>query len=425
MPGNRRGARVFITKVPQEFGPEQIRRYFERFGTTSDVYLPKVPEQHKHKGIAFVTYQSSAAAEQVVQQRLHMVENHELTVDMASPKPDRQAMPMGLGQPHFAAMQGPGYRPAEYPNAPQRPRGPPPGKKDDTSKRIFVTKIPQRVTEAHLKEYFAHFGDLEDFYMPKIFTNPSNHKGIAFVSFVDPKNCDMVLAKKQVPIGEDMVVVDRAVAREDGNMQGARQPECCRLFVAQLDFAATEADLTDYFGQFGHVSEVFIPKRPEGPGSNRGFGFVTFSNVEDVKKTMAHGQHTINGRQVRLDYAEPEGHKRANGPAGYAPGPPGYPGGKGARGMSMPQQQPAPFYDMRQRPQPAYSGYQFPTPYAPDGYSNYGQAMPQGYAPPMQMQYQQSMSSQAAQAAYMQQHDPYHHHQQSTSGMHAYPTGYS
>merc|ERR1719420_780906 len=55
--------RLFVTKIPYESGPEDIRAYFQQFGAMTDFYVPKGHASAKpRKNIAFITYADGASA---------------------------------------------------------------------------------------------------------------------------------------------------------------------------------------------------------------------------------------------------------------------------------------------------------------------------------------------------------------------------
>jgi hypothetical protein len=58
---------------------------------------------------------------------------------------------------------------------------------------------------------------------------------------------------------------------------GQETGEEVKLYVGNLDYATDEKKLRDEFGQFGVVTDVFLPVE-RGTSRPRGFGFVTMSN---------------------------------------------------------------------------------------------------------------------------------------------------
>ncbi|KAJ7255057.1 hypothetical protein B0H12DRAFT_1323258 [Mycena haematopus] len=108
------------------------------------------------------------------------------------------------------------------------------------------------------------------------------------------------------------------VARYDagGTTEPTRAPSR-QLFVGNIAFDATEADVRDVAGQFGEVESVRLISNPDG--SFRGFGYVTFLEQSAADRCLETG-FEIYGRPARLDYSTPPGVSPATGtPRAAAP----------------------------------------------------------------------------------------------------------
>jgi RNA recognition motif-containing protein len=99
-----------------------------------------------------------------------------------------------------------------------------------------------------------------------------------------------------------------------------------RLYVGNLAYSLTEADLRDVFGEAGNVNEVkLIADRDTG--RPRGFGFVEMSSEDEAAKAIAE----LNGRDVQgRPLAVREAQERSGG-GGPRPGGGHRPGGGGGR----------------------------------------------------------------------------------------------
>jgi len=83
------------------------------------------------------------------------------------------------------------------------------------------------------------------------------------------------------------------------------------IFVANLSFDTTEADMRKLFAGFGNVSSVAIVMRKERKGSkSRGFGFVDMPDEEQVQTAIAalDGQEFM-GRPLDVSLAHPKPEK--------------------------------------------------------------------------------------------------------------------
>ncbi|MFS7983669.1 putative RNA recognition motif domain, nucleotide-binding alpha-beta plait domain superfamily [Helianthus anomalus] len=207
--------------------------------------------------------------------------------------------------------------------------------------RIFVARIPLSVTEAAFRRWFFTIGEILDLYMPK---DPSTkgHCRIGFLTFANADSVDNLMFETHELGGSD-VVVDRAAPKEDNFRPVSRMllppplsggygvynayvttryaaldlgaPTACdypssvygksarrkgkKIFIGRLPEEASVEDLRLYFGRFGRILDVYIPKI-----WSHGFGFVTF--VEDgVADRVSRRSHKICGKQVAIDSATP------------------------------------------------------------------------------------------------------------------------
>jgi cold-inducible RNA-binding protein len=79
-----------------------------------------------------------------------------------------------------------------------------------------------------------------------------------------------------------------------------------KLYVGNIDYAATEAELAAYFAQFGEVEFVNIPVN-RYTGKARGFGFVSFVSKEDAERAMSLHGAEFKGRQIQVNFAKERG----------------------------------------------------------------------------------------------------------------------
>lgn len=87
------------------------------------------------------------------------------------------------------------------------------------------------------------------------------------------------------------------------------------LYVGNLPFSATEADVRSLFEQHGAVDAVKIISDRE-TGRPRGFGFVDMSPDDAQKAIAALNGFAMNGRQLRVNEAR---ERPPRGPGGGGP----------------------------------------------------------------------------------------------------------
>jgi RNA recognition motif-containing protein len=103
------------------------------------------------------------------------------------------------------------------------------------------------------------------------------------------------------------------------------------LYVGNLPFSTTQADLEALFGQYGTVTKAQVIQDRE-TGRSRGFGFVEMSSGADEAIAAMNGAE-YQGRRLTVNEAKPrEERPRGGGGGGYGGGGGGYGGGGGGRG---------------------------------------------------------------------------------------------
>ncbi|OBS74791.1 hypothetical protein A6R68_14661 [Neotoma lepida] len=134
-----------------------------------------------------------------------------------------------------------------------------------------------------------------------------------------------------------------------------------KLFVGGLSFDTNEQALEQVFSKYGQISEVVVVKDRETQRS-RGFGFVTFENIDDAKDAMMamNGKvrirsaglgctglvwmgtadppsvrQSVDGRQIRVDQAGKSSDNRSRGYRGGSAGGRGFFRGGRSRGRGF------------------------------------------------------------------------------------------
>src|SRR5215471_11391474 len=101
-----------------------------------------------------------------------------------------------------------------------------------------------------------------------------------------------------------------------------------KLFVGNLPFNTTPADLESLFGQVGAVSSVNIIT-DKFTGRSRGFGFVEMSNNDEAQTAIERfNGHELQGRALTVNEAKPQ-EPRSGGGRSFGGG-----GGGGRGGFS-------------------------------------------------------------------------------------------
>ncbi|HYP05346.1 MAG TPA: RNA-binding protein [Bryobacteraceae bacterium] len=101
------------------------------------------------------------------------------------------------------------------------------------------------------------------------------------------------------------------------------------IFVGNLSYGTTEAELEALFSAYGAVEKVSVVKDRD-TGQARGFAFVEMTNANEAANAIqALNGREVNGRAVNVNEARPR-EPRGGGGGGYGGGYGG--GGGGGRG---------------------------------------------------------------------------------------------
>ena len=81
-----------------------------------------------------------------------------------------------------------------------------------------------------------------------------------------------------------------------GKGHDPKEPEQLRkLFIGGLSFETTDGSLREHFEKWGTLTDCVVMRDPQTKHS-RGFGFVTYSCVEEVDAAMCARPHKVDGR---------------------------------------------------------------------------------------------------------------------------------
>ncbi|CAH1102200.1 unnamed protein product [Psylliodes chrysocephalus] len=185
---------------------------------------------------------------------------------------------------------------------------------------LIVLGLPWKTTEQNLREYFETFGEV---LMAQVKKDPKTgqSKGFGFIRFASYESQMRVLAQRHMIDGRWCDV------KVPNSKEGLIQQVPCKVFIGRCTEDLTSDDLRDYFGKFGEVTDVFIPK------PFRAFSFVTFLDPE-VAQSLCGEDHIIKGVSVHVSNAAPKSDTRGGGYRGDrgGNGPPSRGGGSGPGG---------------------------------------------------------------------------------------------
>jgi RNA recognition motif-containing protein len=100
-----------------------------------------------------------------------------------------------------------------------------------------------------------------------------------------------------------------------------------KIYVGNLPFTASEAEVRTLFSQHGTVESVSLPTDRE-TGRPRGFGFVEMSQADAARAIQSLNGYSMNGRPLRVNEAQDKPRTGGGRPGGGG----GFRGGNGGGG---------------------------------------------------------------------------------------------
>ncbi|KAK7270172.1 hypothetical protein RIF29_23123 [Crotalaria pallida] len=174
---------------------------------------------------------------------------------------------------------------------------------------VFAYQISLKADERDVYEFFSRAGKVRDVRLI-MDRNSRRSKGVGYIEFYDVMSVPMAIALSGQPLLGQPVMVKPSEAEKNlvqstssvaGGTAGGIGPYsggARRLYVGNLHFSITEADLRGVFEAFGQVELVQLP--PDESGHCKGFGFVQFARLEDARSALSLNGLEIGGRTIKV-----------------------------------------------------------------------------------------------------------------------------
>lgn len=192
---------------------------------------------------------------------------------------------------------------------------------DDESKReVYVSNLSFQSKEEDVLAAFGEFGEIEQVTIPKIYSS-GRPKGFAFVRFATEEQKDQAIeALHGSTLNEREIGVRANKGRANGGQRKPRKPQrdrtqlsepvegCTTIYVGNLPWKADEDELVELFSIYGAIKNTRVVRK-SWTAKSRGFGYVEFEETSAMEQAVKDGNEgdglESEGRQLRIDYAEP------------------------------------------------------------------------------------------------------------------------
>ena len=286
--------KLFVGNLDVNTTEDDLKLYFENFGTIEDVVIHKFQDTGKSRGFGFVTFGSSSGVDSVQTARPHDLGGQRLETKRNLPKTDygneeARVTKIYIGAPEDEKMSG------QY------------GLNEDTTDQV-------------LKEYFEQFGAVCR--VDQLTWRDSGRKrGYGYVEFEDEDAVDKVVLIGIHNVSGVRLEASKAMEKSamggfgDGGSRNAKRSRrevvdmesllMRKLFVRNLASNITEQRVKEFFLEFGDIETVQLPLHSDS-GKPKGFAFVTFRESASVDAVQRARPHKLDGWMLETTRATPK-----------------------------------------------------------------------------------------------------------------------
>lgn len=273
--GGKKSSRIFVARVPLSVTEDTFKSYFKKFGSISDLYMPKEKGSHGHRGIGFVTFEHSESVDKVMSET-HEIGGATVAVDRATPKDEGGKMADKLPGSPYGVFNS-------YLNA---------------AARLGFFGMPP-----FLPPDFPGYGYANEM-------GGAGAQGNAFgTGSARPHQLPMSLGKGPGGFAEHQTEASGYLSKNAVyaplSLGGASKSTGKKIFVGRIPMEATVDEVRTYFSKFGPLLDVYLPKDKEKT-THRGFGFITFAEDSSVEQVVLRS-HELRGQMLAIDQAAPMG----------------------------------------------------------------------------------------------------------------------
>lgn len=169
---------------------------------------------------------------------------------------------------------------------------------------VYVGNLSFDAQEADIRELFEAHGAIADVTVPPD-RNTGRCRGFAFVTMAEREGMQTAVdALDQTQFQGRTLYVNESKPKEEQKKELVQS----KLYVGNISYDTTKEDLIEYFGEFGTVADVYIPRQRD-TGTPRGFAFVNMAE-EDITKAIDGADGVVyKGRSLTVSVSLPRGQK--------------------------------------------------------------------------------------------------------------------
>ena len=166
---------------------------------------------------------------------------------------------------------------------------------------LTIGKVPKRITESELKNYFATFGSISKV---SLFRASSQGSSFGVASLMADKNAASgILSQKDHFFKGAFLAVSETKKKQPILSKQESSKIRKILFINGLNPTTKIETLRDYLGQFGTIQHLVLQTH-ENTGFNRGFSRIIFQEAGATDVFAAQTTHTLDNATINFNIFE-------------------------------------------------------------------------------------------------------------------------
>lgn len=167
---------------------------------------------------------------------------------------------------------------------------------------IWVTNYPPRMTKDDIMQMFGDIGIVVQVRMP--IQNSQKVRRFCYVEFTSAEHAQLAVSRYNGKVVEEGKNSYKLIVKisDGGNKKNASVFKR-EVYISNLDFHATKAEIEHWFQQFGSIENVVLPlaeQMRQKAYNNGGFGFVVFKSLTSVLEALKYNGKPFKGRPINI-----------------------------------------------------------------------------------------------------------------------------
>jgi len=162
--------------------------------------------------------------------------------------------------------------------------------------KIITRNLNFDSKEEDVKKLYEKYGAVEECEI-KRHKDTKKSKGFAVIKYAKASSVDDAMGDRPHELDGRTLEPHRA-----GPIEYSKRLEshhtCNEIFVGDWKPEVEESDLRDYFGQFGTIEEVTLPKQKDDETKYRGFAVIKFDDYDPVDQIVHKRIHNIKEHRL-------------------------------------------------------------------------------------------------------------------------------